>query len=148
MIDAALKYGYDNSESFSRAFVKFHGITLSEAKSTRAELKSFSRLSVKLILEGGTVMDYRIEKREAFQELMKKIYTEVFPTNRYQPSGGMCIEVYLGNNAKSDFLQQYKEENREKSPFRQIAWKRGFCADRIKTHILYCLVGDSCLLGQ
>lgn len=31
---------------------------------------------------------------EAFQELYRKIYTEFFPTSKYQPAGGMCIEVY------------------------------------------------------
>lgn len=32
IIDAALKYGYDTPESFSRAFARFHGITPSEAR--------------------------------------------------------------------------------------------------------------------
>ena len=32
VIDAALKYGYETPESFTRAFVKFHGITPSEVK--------------------------------------------------------------------------------------------------------------------
>jgi AraC family transcriptional regulator len=30
------------------------------------ELKSFNRLVIKIKLEGGTIMDYRIEKRESF----------------------------------------------------------------------------------
>jgi len=72
IIDVALKYGYDSPESFSRAFTKFHGITPSQAKTKGANLKSFSRLSVKLILEGGTVMDYRIEKKDAFKVIVKK----------------------------------------------------------------------------
>ena len=32
VIDAALKYGYDTPESFSRAFTRFHGVTPSQAK--------------------------------------------------------------------------------------------------------------------
>lgn len=71
VIDVALKYGYDTPESFSRAFVRFHGITPREAKQGKT-VKSFSRLSVKLILTGGNTMDYRIEKREAFQLVCKK----------------------------------------------------------------------------
>ncbi len=71
VIDAALKYGYDSPESFSRAFTKFHGVTPMQAKNGAA-LKSFSRLSVKLILDGGTVMDYRIESREAFDVIVRK----------------------------------------------------------------------------
>lgn len=72
VIDVALKYGYNSPESFSRAFTKFHGITPAQAKNGNVNLKSFSRISVKLILEGGTAMDYRIEKREAFQVIAKR----------------------------------------------------------------------------
>nr|WP_315020126.1 AraC family transcriptional regulator [uncultured Aminipila sp.] len=205
VIDVALKYGYDSPESFSRAFTRFHGITPSQARLHKAGLKSFSRLSVKLVLEGGTTMDYRIEKKDAFKviarkkrfngggeispknihdtweecrkdgtitklcnyvkpesifgravvgicfdnpdagdfdyavgvaydggdvfsgltveeipantwmvfsssgampdafkELWKKIYTEFFPTSNYQPSGGMCIEVYPSDEVNSE----------------------------------------------
>ena len=71
VIDAALKYGYDSPESFSRAFARFHGVTPSAAKHG-ANLKTFSRLSVKLILHGGTTMDYRIENKEAFDVVLRK----------------------------------------------------------------------------
>lgn len=71
VIDVALKYGYDSPESFSRAFTRFHGASPSQVKNG-APLKSFSRLSVKVILNGGTTMDYRIEKKEAFELILKK----------------------------------------------------------------------------
>ena len=71
VIDVALKYGYDTPESFSRAFTRFHGISPSAAKHG-ANLKSFSRLSVKLILNGGTTMDYRIEKKDSFDVVLRK----------------------------------------------------------------------------
>lgn len=63
VIDAAAKYGYESPESFAKAFQKFHGITPSQARRDGAMLKSFSRLSVKLSLEGGTTMNYRIEEK-------------------------------------------------------------------------------------
>lgn len=71
VIDTALKYGYDTPESFSRAFTRFHGVAPSQAK-CGANLKSFSRLSVKLILSGGNKMDYRMEKKEAFEVVLRK----------------------------------------------------------------------------
>ena len=71
IIDMAMKYGYDTPESFSRAFTRFHGITPSEAK-RGGNVKIFTPLSVKLILTGGSKMDYRIEKREAFQVVCKR----------------------------------------------------------------------------
>lgn len=71
VIDIALKYGYDSPESFTKAFNRFHGITPSAAKRAGVKLKSFNRLLIKIKLEGGTVMDYRIEKEEEFKLLAK-----------------------------------------------------------------------------
>ncbi|MGN0690067.1 MAG: helix-turn-helix domain-containing protein, partial [Oscillospiraceae bacterium] len=71
IIDIALKYGYDSPESFSRAFTKFHGATPSQVKNG-ACLKSFSRLSVKLIMQGGIMMDYRVEKLDKIKIVCKR----------------------------------------------------------------------------
>jgi len=71
VIDIALKYGYDSPESFTKAFSRFHGITPNVARRAGVKLKSFNRLLIKIKLEGGTVMDYRIEKREKFKLLAK-----------------------------------------------------------------------------
>ena len=64
VIDVAYKYGYDNPESFAKAFQKFHGITPSQARGSGVMLKSFSRLSIKVTLEGGSIMNYRIEQKK------------------------------------------------------------------------------------
>ena len=71
VIDIAYRYGYDTPESFSRAFTRFHGVTPTGAR-RGGRVKSFSRLSVKLILSGGTSMDYRIERKDAFQLICRK----------------------------------------------------------------------------
>ncbi len=71
IIDVALKYGYDTPESFSRAFTRFHGITPSEAR-RGGHIRIFTPLSVKLTVTGGSKMDYRIEKREAFRVVCKR----------------------------------------------------------------------------
>ena len=71
VIDIAAKYGYDTPESFTRAFCRFHGVTPTEVR-RGANIRSFSRLSVKLILSGGNIMNYRIEKKEAFKVICKR----------------------------------------------------------------------------
>ena len=71
VIDIALKYGYDSPESFTRAFTRFHGITPTQAK-RGGNVKSFSGLSVKLILTGGSTMDYRIEKLDAMKVVCRR----------------------------------------------------------------------------
>ena len=65
VIDVAYRYGYDSPESFAKAFQRFHGITPSQARGGGVTLKSFSRLSIKVTLEGGSMMNYRIEEKPA-----------------------------------------------------------------------------------
>lgn len=69
VIDAAYKYGYESPESFSKAFSRFHGSTPKQAKHKGAKLHLFNPLVIKIILEGGSIMDYRIEHRESQQFL-------------------------------------------------------------------------------
>ena len=64
VIDVALKYGYDSPDSFAKAFRAFHGINPSEAHS--GKLKSFSKLTIKISLEGGNTMNYSIIERPEF----------------------------------------------------------------------------------
>lgn len=71
VIDIALRYGYDTPESFTRAFTRFHGITPTQAR-RGGNVKSFSRLSVKLILTGGSTMDYRMEKLDAVKVVCRR----------------------------------------------------------------------------
>lgn len=65
IIDVASKYGYDNLDSFARAFQKFHGISPSQARVNSSELQIFSRLHIKITMEGGKTTRYRIEEKEA-----------------------------------------------------------------------------------
>jgi len=65
VIDAAYKYGYESPESFSKAFSRFHGSTPRQAKQKGTKICLFNPLVIKIISEGGNVMDYRIEHRES-----------------------------------------------------------------------------------
>ncbi len=71
VIDIALKYGYESPESFTRAFVRFHGVTPSEVRKKSCKLRSFSRLKVQIILKGGNSMNYKIITKNAFTVLEK-----------------------------------------------------------------------------
>ncbi len=99
IIDIALKYGYDSHDSFTRAFTKFHGISPSAARENGAELKSFAPLKIRLTLEGGNMLEYRIEEKLSFTVVgkMKKFNTETsydeIPKywDEYNESGGNDI---------------------------------------------------------
>lgn len=84
VIDIALKYGYDSPDSFSRAFMKFHGISPTAAKEKGAGLRHFAPIRIKLTLEGGTMLEYKIVEKAAFTVMgrtrsfnMETSYTEI-----------------------------------------------------------------------
>ena len=84
VIDIALKYGYDSPDSFAKAFQKFHGITPSQARADGSMLKSFSRLSIKISLEGGSIMNYRIETKPQLTLLGYKKRFEGTPYDEFR----------------------------------------------------------------
>lgn len=66
VIDVALAYGYDAPDSFARAFARFHGVSPSAAKEKGVRLNAFAPLHIKLTLEGGTMIEYKIMEKAAF----------------------------------------------------------------------------------
>lgn len=66
IIDIALKYGYDSPDSFTKAFTRFHGATPTSVRKGETMIKSFASLKIKLTLEGGYTMDYKIVKKDQF----------------------------------------------------------------------------------
>ena len=67
IIDAAVKYGYNSADSFSRAFQSMHGILPSEARSEHTKRKAYPRMTFQLSINGGCEMNYRIVEKEAFK---------------------------------------------------------------------------------
>lgn len=119
VIDAALKYGYDSPDSFTRAFTKFHGVSPSAARERGAALKSFAPLRIKLTLEGGGMMEYRIVEKAQFTVVgaSRRFNTEtsyreipVFWQEFYANGGekicgkfGICLDPRDNSGSGSDF---------------------------------------------
>ncbi|HIQ68532.1 MAG TPA: AraC family transcriptional regulator [Candidatus Faecousia excrementigallinarum] len=95
VIDVAYKYGYDNPESFAKAFQKFHGIPPSQARGRGVMLKSFSRLSIKVSLEGGSVMNYRIEEKPAMVLTGYKRHFTGSPNDKQDQDHNFACETRL-----------------------------------------------------
>ena len=66
VIDIALKYGYDSPDSFAKAFRQFHGIPPSRAREDGIALRSFAPMHIKITMEGGNMLDYRISEKAPF----------------------------------------------------------------------------------
>ena len=94
VIDAASKYGYDNPESFTKAFQKFHGVLPSQARNGTT-LKSFSRLSIKVSLEGGNVMNYRIEEKSGMKLTGYKRRFTGSPNNKQEQDHNFACDTRL-----------------------------------------------------
>ena len=77
--DVALKYGYDTPESFTKAFTRFHGVAPSVAREGNTKLVLFNPLVIKLTVDGGKTMEYKIVQTEAkkFIALVRSFKTEI-----------------------------------------------------------------------
>ncbi len=116
VIDLAVKYGYDSPDSFTKAFTRFHGATPTAVRKEGAMARSFSPLRIKLTLEGGAMLDYRITEKEAFtvtgkarvfnydtaMEEIPKFWEEYMrgaEESPICPMYGVCIEGTVGEGA-------------------------------------------------
>lgn len=66
IIDIAVKYGYDSPDSFTKAFVRFHGCTPTAVRKDGASIKSFAPLKIEFTLKGGYSMNYKIVEKDEF----------------------------------------------------------------------------------
>lgn len=106
IIDIALKYGYDSPDSFTKAFIRFHGVTPRAVKKG-AIIKTFAPLKINITLKGGYTMDYKIVKKESFTVLgSSKLFsyespkTEVpqFWNEHYALGKGQYVKGVFGIN--------------------------------------------------
>lgn len=132
VIDLAIKYGYDSPDSFTKAFTRFHGSTPTDVRRNGALLKSFAPLHIKLTLDGGTVMEYRIEEKPAFKVMgvsrmfsyesanadIPKYWDEVYVSVDVKPVMGMYgisfDEEMAGNNFLYMIADDYSAEDAAK----------------------------------
>lgn len=75
VIDAALRYGYESPEAFSRAFKKLHGVMPVSARDIGVSLKAYPKMTFSITIKGDIEMKYRITQREAFRVF--GVYTEI-----------------------------------------------------------------------
>ena len=71
VIDAAVKYGYDSPDAFTRAFRNVHGITPMAARGPGVMLAAYPRISFITNIKGGNIMDYGIIEKPAFDIVAK-----------------------------------------------------------------------------
>lgn len=119
VIDIAAKYGYNSPDSFNRAFQRFHGISPLAARKTGASLRAYAPMRIKLTLEGGKMLEYKIVEKPQFtvvglsrmfnpdtsyQEI-PKFWDEVMAMEKSPVCGmyGVCIDSG-GNGREFEYL--------------------------------------------
>ncbi len=65
VLDIALKYGYDSSEGFSRAFREFHGVNPNEVKKGKTNFNLFNKITLEIKVNGGSKMKFEIVELES-----------------------------------------------------------------------------------
>ncbi len=97
--DIAFKYGYETPESFTKAFTRFHGVAPKTAREETVKLVLFNPLTIKLTVEGGKSMDYRImqTKEQKFLAVAKSFSNEIINDEE--------------NHEVSDFWGECNEKN-------------------------------------
>lgn len=103
--DAAYKYGYETPESFSKAFSRFHGSTPKQAKQKGTKLHLFNPLLIKIIVEGGSIMDYRIEHKEG-QEFIALV--KAFPNEIINDDNNHSIPDFWAECYEKDLIEPMK----------------------------------------
>ncbi len=114
VIDAAYKYGYESPESFSKAFSRFHGSTPKQAKKPGAKLHLFNPLVIKITMEGGSIMDYRMEHRgpQQFLAMVKAFSNEIINDDNDHSIPDFWTECY-DKNLVEPMKQLRKEGKRD-----------------------------------
>jgi len=74
IIDIAMRYQYDTSESFSKAFTRFHGFPPSAVKKQGAGLKCFDPITVNILIQGGFSMERKIMENEQGIRLIRESF--------------------------------------------------------------------------
>lgn len=128
VIDIALKYGYESHDSFTRAFTKFHGISPSAAKEKGAHLRSFAPLKIKLTLEGGTIMEYKIVEKPAFTLI------------------GRSRRFLLENSYQE--IPKFWDEHFSSPEAARIKGMYGLCTDTKEKDFEYLIADDYCPMKE
>ena len=108
--DIALKYCYETTESFTKAFTRFHGATPSQVRAG-SDYKTFLPLTLKLTVQGGNNMDYKIApmfpfKLIGFQKIFdnETSYTEI-PKFWDEICEKYANNIYAGNEPANPYEQ-------------------------------------------
>lgn len=109
IIDIALTYGYESQSAFTRAFKELHGHTPANSRKTGVSLKTYPKITFKLVVKGIVEMDFKIVTKESFKII------------GYKCCGEWNDWVYFNEH----FDPKLRKSNTEKSYYKAPFWQVG-----------------------
>lgn len=67
VIDLSFKYGYETPESFSKAFLRFHGVSPIRLRENPKMIRTFLPFRITVSVKGGDDIDYVVDKLDGFK---------------------------------------------------------------------------------
>ncbi|MBR4456453.1 MAG: AraC family transcriptional regulator [Solobacterium sp.] len=114
VIDIAFRYCYETPESFTKAFSRFHGVTPSQVRDGAA-VKVFLPLTIRLSVQGGSKMDFKIVpmfpfKVIGFQKVFdnETAYAEI-PKFWNEICDRYACSIYAGNAPATPYEQAFAD---------------------------------------
>jgi len=109
VIDVAFRHRYETPESFSKAFLRFHGFSPSSTKMPRERFKTFSPITIQINIKGGFNMSVRLDVRSVgFLNNLKDDMRA--PESFAFPACLTSLMEYLGEDAKWETIHAHDRE--------------------------------------
>ena len=95
ILEIALRYQYESSESFSRAFRRFYGVNPSTVRKSNLRLPPFEHLCLNHGRKGGETMTYKIQTMGPMYFLGYKKHLAGVPSDRYEQERDLFVHTRL-----------------------------------------------------
>lgn len=95
ILEIALKYQYESSESFSRAFRRFYGVNPSVVRKGNLQLPPFERLRLDHVRKEGEAMTYKLQTMGPMYFLGCKKHFSGVPSDRYEQERDFFVRSRL-----------------------------------------------------
>lgn len=110
IIEVALKYGYESSDAFTKAFQRLHGVAPSKLKRGEVILKAYPKLSLQISIIGKCNMNYRIVEMNSFKVFGLSIETSMNDNALSTEIPAFCDKIWEnGSHQKMNELLGYPQ---------------------------------------
>ena len=101
VIEVALRYGYENPESFAKVFKRLFGLTPSDAKLPGQVLRTYPPLRITAVLQGEVPLSFRIVEKQALTVVGWPLRTSCFQGQNHREIPQFWTECQKGGRVQA-----------------------------------------------